>query len=429
MSTARLDSELLLSALDALPKDRLDPVRRAAAGRFAERNFPDVGQEDWKYTSLADAVDISNEWLGGVAAGNLPCEVRNTGFDLPALQSRLEAHWLVIQNGVCTSDLDSLASQSGLQFERLEAGDLEQASANDALSLFNAALLRDGLRISVPDKRQIEKPLVILLLDDPSNAVSQARLLINARAESRLQVIELNLSERPGRQFTNSVIQAGIERAASLSYLSIQDRDAAHTGVSRFEATLEADARLAHNSFDIGGALTRNDTIADIRGPGVDVAMHGLYLASGTQHIDNHTAILHGVGPATSDEEYRGILAGKARCVFNGKVVVAEGADGTDSSQTNHNLLLSDRAEIDTKPELEIYADDVKCAHGATVGQLDETALFYLRSRGLERQQARQVLTRAFAAESLSRLAVPAAHDYLAELLDERLETLVGEQQ
>jgi Fe-S cluster assembly protein SufD len=122
-------------------------------------------------------------------------------------------------------------------------------------------------------------------------------------------------------------------------------------------------------------------------------------------------------------------VAGKARCVFNGKVVVAEGADGTDSSQTNHNLLLSDRAEIDTKPELEIYADDVKCAHGATVGQLDESAIFYLRSRGLERQQARQVLTRAFAAESLSRLAVAAAHDYLAELLDERLETLVGERQ
>jgi Fe-S cluster assembly protein SufD len=429
MSSARLDSELLLNALDVLPKDRLDATRRAAAGRFVQSNFPDVGQEDWKYTSLAGAAEISNEWLGGLVAGDLPGEAPTPGPDTSALEKQLDAHWLIIRNGVCLSNLDLLGEQSGLRVERLDPKDLEQTTSDDALSLFNAALLRDGLHIAVPAKRQIDKPLVILSVDDPSNAVSQTRLMIDLRQESRLQVVELNLSARPGRQFTNSVVRASVAPSAALDYLRIQNRDTLHTGVSRFEATLSGDAALAHNSFDLGGALSRNDTIADIRGPGATVAMHGLYLASGQQHIDNHTAILHGVGPATSHEEYRGILAGNARCVFNGKVVVAEGADGTDSSQTNHNLLLSDRAEIDTKPELEIYADDVKCAHGATVGQLDETALFYLRSRGLGKQQARQVITRAFAAELLSRLAVPAAIDYLAQLLDARLESLVGEHQ
>ena len=197
--------------------------------------------------------------------------------------------------------------------------------------------------------------------------------------------------------------------------------------MNRLQVHLGKDAGIHHNSFDFGGALSRNDVVTNIAGTGADVALNGLYLSSGEQHIDNHTCIIHGVGPSTSNEEYRGILSGRSQCVFNGKVIVAEGADGTDSSQSNHNLLLSDRAEIDTKPELEIYADDVKCAHGATVGQLDKASLFYLRSRGLDEDQARQILTRAFAAGTLSSLSIPACHDLVAENLDNTLASLVGE--
>ncbi len=185
---------------------------------------------------------------------------------------------------------------------------------------------------------------------------------------------------------------------------------------------------LHYNNFDFGGELARNDIVADIVGPGASVTLRGLYLATGTQHIDNHTRVDHRVGPATSAEEYRGILNGRARCVFNGKAIVHAGADGTDANQSNHNLLLSDTAEIDTKPELEIYADDVKCSHGATVGQLDKSALFYLRTRGLDEDEATQALTRAFASAILSKLAIAECQDYLASALNKQIDALIDEE-
>ncbi len=164
----------------------------------------------------------------------------------------------------------------------------------------------------------------------------------------------------------------------------------------------------------------------DIVQPGATVTLHGLYLAGTKQHIDNHTRIDHRVGPSESREEYRGILSGRSRCIFNGKAIVHKGADGTDAEQSNHNLLLSDTAEIDTKPELEIYADDVKCAHGATVGQLDKSALFYLRSRGLDRDEAAQLLTRAFAARILTASPIAATHAYISQKTDRRLDALIN---
>jgi Fe-S cluster assembly protein SufD len=166
----------------------------------------------------------------------------------------------------------------------------------------------------------------------------------------------------------------------------------------------------------------------EIAGPGAAANLHGLYLATDEQHIDNHVAVTHGVGPATSSQDYRGILSGHSRCIFNGKAVVLAGADGTDANQSNHNLLLSERAEIDTKPELEIYADDVKCSHGATVGQLDESALFYMRSRGLAEEDAKRALTRAFASGKLGALAIDECHDYISDAIDRRLNELISEE-
>ena len=164
----------------------------------------------------------------------------------------------------------------------------------------------------------------------------------------------------------------------------------------------------------------------DIAQPGASANLNGLYLAGAEQHIDNHIRVDHRVGPAVSREEYRGILAGRARCVFNGKAIVHEGADGSDAEQSNHNLLLSETAEIDTKPELEIYADDVKCAHGATIGQLDKSALFYLRSRGLNEDEATQLLTRAFAARILTAVPIEATRTYIGQKTEQRLDGLIN---
>ena len=423
MSAVAIDNALLLAAVEALPDDSLASVRRVAAEQFAKTGFPTIGNEDWKYTNLSDVALLSNDWLE--TAGAEPASVNQDDL-VASVIANIDAHWLIIRDGmVDTGDL----SLDGVNLERLATGGVERLFVEEPLSAFNAALLRDGLHVRLDAGACFDRPLGVLYVDSASNAVAQTRVVVDAGERSRLQLVELSLSGEPGRQFTNAVCELNIARGAAVDHVRIQNRQSDHAGVNRVVATLASDAEFHHNSFDLGGGLTRNDVIADISGRGAAVSLNGLYLASGDQHIDNHTSILHRVGPATSTEEYRGILAGRSQCVFNGKVVVSEGADGTDSSQSNYNLLLSERAEIDTKPELEIYADDVKCAHGATVGQLDETALFYLRSRGLDDNQARQVLTRAFAAGTLSELTIDACHDYLAGLLDSRLESLVGEPQ
>jgi Fe-S cluster assembly protein SufD len=432
MTAAGINRDLLQAAVAVLPADDLSASRKAAASRFAALGFPTIGQEDWKYTNLTSAAEISNEWLESLAAraGNVDDEKFARSDSVATICREIEAQWILVHNGMV--DAQSLTGAAtygkrGLEVARLGQEALDEAAGDDAMSAFNAALLRDGLHISVAANATFQKPIGILYTDHPSDAVTQTRIVIDAAANSHLRLIEYNLSAMPGKQFTNSVLQARLAGGATIDHVRIQNRDVAHIGVSKTSVHLARDANYRHNSFDLGGALTRNDVTAELAGKGASVSLNGLYLATGDQHIDNHTSILHQVGPTTSEEEYRGILSGKSQCVFNGKVIVSPGADGTDSRQSNHNLLLSDGAEIDTKPELEIYADDVKCAHGATVGQLDETALFYLRSRGLDIDEARKVITRAFAAGTLSALAVEECRDHLAAVLDDRLANLIGD--
>jgi Fe-S cluster assembly protein SufD len=402
MSAIALQQDLLEAAVTALPPDELSAVREAAVDRFIAIGFPTTKHEDWKYTNLSDAAELSNTWL----------------------QSKAESRAQPVTVDTRITEL----KHRGITVTRLADGvDEGSITDDDPMSAFNAALLRDGLHIKSADGSATEKPIGLLLIDDGSVAVSQVRILVEIGARATLRVIECALSAGTDRQFANSVTQAVLGDEAELSFVRLQQRQKNHLSVNRFSAKLERDAVLNYNNFDLGGELARNDIVADIVAAGASVNLRGLYLAAGDQHIDNHTRVDHRVGPATSSEEYRGILNGRARCVFNGKAIVHEGADGTDADQSNHNLLLSDKAEIDTKPELEIYADDVKCSHGATVGQLDKTALFYLRSRGLDKDEATQVLTRAFASAILGKLAIGECHEYLAAAMDKQLDDLIDE--
>ena len=426
MSATAIDQAMLLAAVEAMPGDELADARRAAAIRFASLGFPTVGQEDWKYTSLSGAAKLGNEWLDAFVANGEPDVCSKTDDLVASVQDTIDAYWIVLRDGYVDTKLPEI---DGVSFSRIAGEGHRLLESADAMSAFNAALLRDGLLIVAKPNAVPDKPIGILAIDNPANVMTQTRVIIDAAEHSHLRIVECSLSMEAGRQFTNSIFEANLADGARLDHVRIQNRDVNHVGVNKVSTKLKRSASFSHNSFDLGGALTRNDVSADIAGEGATVNLNGLYLAAGDQHIDNHTSIVHGVGPSTSKEEYRGILSGKSRCVFNGKVIVSPGADGTDSRQSNHNLLLSERAEIDTKPELEIYADDVKCAHGATVGQLDETALFYLRSRGLALDHARRIITRAFAAGTLSTLAVAECHDYLAEVLDQRLANLIDEKQ
>ncbi len=434
MTPATVDTELLERAVAGLPDDALKPARREALARFAETGFPSVRHEDWKYTNLKPAVELSNRWLSDTGA-RAPGDISNAARDYAAdLAARIDAHWLVIANGmVDPASIAALEQRElpGLEVSSMAAGGAVEALVSDMtedpLSRFNIALLRDALRIRIGPNAALDKPIALLLIDDADNgpAVSQARIVIDAAEQAKLEIVEHHASLGSGEHFANSVTELRLARDSSVDFVRIQRRHEEHYSVGRLSARLAQGAALRHTAFDTGGRLVRNDIAVDIAEPRASVSLHGLYAAGGDQHIDNHTRIDHRTGPAVSSEEYRGILHDRAHCVFNGKAIVHAGADGTDAQQANHNLLLSDKAEIDTKPELEIYADDVKCSHGATVGQLDRTALFYLRSRGLSPDEAARMLTRAFAAAIVGRTAVPGARDYVEAVVEERLRQLV----
>jgi len=430
MNGAALNQALFEAAVAQLPTDKLAPVRARAAELFSNEGFPSPQDEDWKYTNLSSATAASNDWLSEFRVNSSAGANAQENEELLATMSaQIDAAWLIVRNGVVDSaNLRSLALQNGVEVATLaDIQQLPDLAIDTAMSAFNAALLEDGIYIQVNSDTNVRRPLGILHIDDPSIRTSQTRIVIAARENASLRVVEIAKSAAEGNQFTNSVMQMDLAPGARVDHVRLQDRSRDHIGTNRLIAQVQSESVFSHNAFDFGGALTRNDVIARIKGAGASVNLHGLYLGSGKQHIDNHTRVEHRVGPAVSDEMYRGILNGQARGVFNGQAIVFEGADGTDANQANHNLLLSDKAEIDTKPELEIYADDVKCSHGATVGQLDEKSLFYLRSRGLDSAEAKQLLTRAFAAETLAALAVAEAHDYLQTTLDERLAQLLGD--
>ena len=428
MSVTALQQDLLEAAVTALPPDELSAVRSAALASFATNGFPTTWHEDWKYTNLSVAAALSNTWLQDKKAVSKAASV---AIDTDIL-GLIDAHWITIENGIIDPasllKLDSL-TKNGITISRLADGvDDGLITFDDPMSAFNAALLQDGLHIKAAKGATLDKPLGLLLIDDGSVAVTQVRIMIEVGTHAKLRIVECSLSAGSDKQFSNTVTQVELSDHAELDFVRLQQRDRKDLSVNRFETRLQRDSVLHYNNFDFGGELARNDIVADIVGSGASVTLRGLYLATGTQHIDNHTRVDHRVGPATSTEEYRGILNGRARCVFNGKAIVHAGADGTDADQSNHNLLLSDKAEIDTKPELEIYADDVKCSHGATVGQLDKSALFYLRTRGLDEDEATQALTRAFASAILGKLAIAECQEYLASAMNKQIDALIDEE-
>lgn len=374
--------------------------------------LPTTRDEDWKYTDLARARDISTRWL--TEGGEAPSSTLDEEID--RIITSIDASWFVIANG----EVRKLTPISGVEATKVT----EAPPANSALAELNAALLKDGLRITVDG--EVEKPIGILMIDGTNDtSVSQAYVEMNFAEHSSASVIEYHASRGDADQYANTVVTLAVGDNASARHVRIQDRARNHVQTGRTDVVVGRDSQFSSAGFDLGGGLVRNDIVIDIVDPGAAVSFDGLYLAGEGQHIDNHTRVDHRVGPATSKQEYRGILNGKCRCIWNGKAIVHEGADGTDAEQANHNLLLSDKAEIDAKPELEIYTDDVKCSHGTTVGQLDEASLFYLRTRGLDRQRATQVLTHAFAAGVVAGAPIEAAKKEITRLMEARLANMI----
>jgi Fe-S cluster assembly protein SufD len=262
---------------------------------------------------------------------------------------------------------------------------------------------------------------LVFISNGETETLSQPRVLVVAEQGSRAVVIQDHVSVGEGIRFTNSVSEVVTQAGADLDLVILQRENDLTHHVSNLAARQERDSRFRAHTITLGGSLVRNDCGALLADEGAECTLNGVFLGRGSQLIDNHTAIDHAVPHGTSRELYKGILCGKSKGVFRGRVVVRRDAQHTDAEQSNPNLLVADGAEINTKPQLEIYADDVKCSHGSAIGRLDPDALFYLRSRGIDEERARLLLTRGFAVEVLEQLPAPALRDATLELLEERL--------
>ena len=417
MNDLALPRDALITAVRALPDNGLAAGREAALERFLQRGFPSTRIEDWKYTDLGGVADVSRRWLDNYAVAPAPASAADT---ISEICRSLEAHWIVILNGV---PQEILSLPEGVTISTSATTKL--LSRDSALADLNSALLEEGVHIRVSGPAG-NRPLGILCYDvaDGQPLVTQTRVDIEVEAGASIDVIEYHASSGDADHYANAIVDIVLREDAAATLVRIQDRDNGHSQTHQTAVRLADRSRMYYSGFDLGGRMIRNDLSADLAGQDADVDIGGLYIAGDGQHIDNHIRVDHAAGPARSSQQYRGVLGGKCRCVWNGKAVVQPGADGTDAEQGNHNLLLSDQAEIDAKPELEIYADEVKCAHGTTVGQLDEDALFYLRTRGLDEQEARNALTHAFGASIVSRVEGEALTGLLTAMVDKRLDRI-----
>ena len=411
----------------------LPPVRSAAIARFAALGFPTPRNEDWHFTSVAPIAEAEFHPLtapsGDVSADDLE----------PFLFGRRDWPTFVVVNGRYAPELSTADGTSlGVRVMNIgrawrEAPDLLErhlskiATFDDhSFTALNTAFMSDGALVHVAKGVQADAPIHILHVVDPiaARVVMHPRHLIVIEREASARIIESYVSLGNARYFTNAVTEIALGEGAHLAHYKIQRESQRAFHVGTTEVRQPRDSKFASFSFATGAALSRTNIYTTLEGEGGEVWMNGLYMVDGEQHVDHQTRIEHAAPNCASHEVYKGILSGASHGVFNGKVFVRPIAQKTDGKQENNNLLLSDKARVDTKPQLEIFADDVKCTHGATVGKLDALSLFYMKSRGLPAESARRLLIYAFAADVLERLEVTEVRDALEELTLQRFALL-----
>ena len=437
MSTAHDHRELYLSHFEEMERDRgthretsIDLLRKDALARFAERGFPTMRDEDWKYTSLAPLAKTRFRLAPPAGPNGLSRESFERGIEegwgtrlvflnghfVPGL-SRASA----LPQGVVVSSLaEAVASDPGRVAEHLGsvAGHEEYP-----LVALNTAFLGDGAYIRVPDGAVVEVPIHLVFLSSAPGGptVCHPRTLIVAGPGSQVTVVESYAALDGGVSFTNAVTEVVAGEGAVVNHCKIERENPNAFHLASLAAHQGRSSRFSSHAVLIGGALVRNDVIAVLGDEGAECRLDGLYMAAGTQHMDTRTLIDHVRPHCSSQETYKGVLDGKSRAVFNGEIIVRADAQKTDAHQINRNLVLSDEALVNTKPRLRILANDVKCTHGATVGMLDEDALFYLRSRGIGETAARGLLVYAFASDVIAEIPARPLRRALQQLVQTRL--------
>jgi Fe-S cluster assembly protein SufD len=426
-SSIHLPTEDIRTAWQSAGLDNgaLNTLRRDALDEFLRAGLPSTRQENWKYTNisaLADQLTTCLQKKPSAAPSSsptlaLPDAVHLTFVDgvyRPELSDKAD-----LPEGVKLASLADLVIEDPVALQKLFG---RLASMNDsALVALNAAFAGQGTALLIADGVKLTKPVCINYRSGQAHAAAQPRLLVSLGRGAAATVVENFCSTQPA--FVNPVAELYCAADAHLDYYKLQAEHAEtwHTAVQCIAVENNAQLRTTH--VDYGGALARNELKIALTGRGAHAESRGLFMADRSRHVESRIDVRHEAPDTTSRERFRGILAGRARGVFNGRIYVGQKAQKTAAELTNRNLLLSKGAEINTKPELEIYADDVKCAHGSTTGQLDATSMFYLLSRGVDRETARNMLITAFAAELLTDISIPV----IAEQAKHALESLQSE--
>ncbi len=453
MATATGRLEKYLEAYGELTELRLgrDPVwlrqlREDAWSRFFAKGFPTTHDEDWRFTNLAPlarvpfsrvakgSVAVSAEEIEKFHVAGAACQlvfvnghfapelsdVRNLpmGLEICSLERAIDCGMAGIVHGNAPDG----CAPTGIEQHLGRYADVRR----DVFAALNTALWEDGAYVRIRRGAVIEQPVHLLYVSAGAGAeiMTHPRTLVVAEPASQAAVIEDYVSIGDEAAFSNAVTELVAGQDAVVSHFLVERENLAAFNVSTLRLEQARGANVASHSLLLGGGLVRNNVHPVLGGEGAECLINGLFVGAGRQHLDNYMLVEHAQPQCSSRQFYNGILDGHARGVFHGRIIVHKDAQKTDAKQTNRNLLLSDNARIDTKPQLEIHADDVKCTHGATIGQIEEDQLFYLRTRGFSEAEARNTLLYAFAAECLERMKEPAAREFAEGLIGERLHEL-----
>lgn len=394
-----------LEQAETLQLAGFDALRQQAANDLQHFGFPTAKTESWKYTSVKSLLSEVYQ----------VAEKETVALEDIKQFLLADAYSMVVVNGYVDTALSNIDT-TAIKLTHLHNPGQLVSTAQTGFTALNSLLFSEGYRLEVVGT--LDKPLHILhVATQVDDEVIYHRQQIALSAKARAEIIEQFVSLDSEAYWRNSVSEITLAETALLNYaqLTQEENTAKHTGY--MAVSLQKQSRFYHFSMDLSGQLIRHDLLVKLMAENASCDLQGLYLARDKQHVDNHTAIEHLHPHTFSNECYKGILNDKSHAVFNGRVLVAKDAQKVDSSQKNANLLLSNDCEIDTKPELEIYADDVKCAHGATVGQLDAKAVFYLQSRGIDQEMAEKLLTYGFAYDAVETIENKILHDFFTEHL------------
>ncbi len=402
-------------------------ARQAAFERFMAHGLPTRREEEWKYTDVAAIGKRSS-----LAPDNIPPDPSSEAALFAWTLAQENVHLLVFVNGHYSNELSApgelptgvrLASLADLLDGTADLPEtlFDQPHEHTIFAALNNAFATDGMVLDLAPGAVLEKPVYLLFIASGHGTAIYPRNLVSAAKGARATVIEHYFGMLDAHNLTDAVTQIDLAAGAELRHCKLVQEGSAAFHIGGIHAEQAVGSRFVSHSFVLGSRLTRNDITSQLNEPDCHCTLDGLYLLDGKQHVDHHTRIDHLAPSGTSREYYRGILDGESHGVFNGKVIVHPHAIKTDAHQSNRNLLLSRQAEVDTKPQLEIFADDVKCTHGATVGQLDDESMFYLRSRGVDAESARSLLIYGFANDIIGRIEIPDMRARIEHLVLDRL--------